>query len=87
MRTSRACVAAPEADNRSVLQTRTSRSLIGQLVVPLDGGSKDNAAIMTVLSSGQRLGDTIRRVELIDTISISNEVMKYFFLPLLIGRR
>ena len=79
MRMPPACIVAPEADSCSVLQTRTLRSLIGHLGAPLDGGSKDNAAIMTVLSSGQRIGDTIRRVALIDAKFLSNKFVTFVF--------
>ena len=56
----------------SVPQIRTSSLLTGQSEDRLDGGLRDNAATMKVLWSGRRNGDTIRRVELIDSSFVSN---------------
>ena len=55
-----------DANKCSVPQIQISRSSIGQSEVRLDGGLKDNAATMTMLSSGQRNGDITRKLELID---------------------
>ena len=68
-----ASIIVRDANDCSVPQTRTLRSSIGQLEVRLDGGSKDNAATMKMLSSGQRNGDLTRKLELIDlNIQCSN---------------